>query len=189
MSKQEGIVVRKRYFYQMNFEIEFPYNNDTVYLAYSRPYPYTEVITRMLELENKLMNLPKANDEQKVITKEKKRFKLKIQRKYFTYERKLLCHTICGLPVPQIYLTGNHTNFSSTTPLQRRKVIIVTARVHPGETNASTVFEGVCQELISNYESSPLLSNFIFKMIPCMNPDGVVCGNYRSSLAGVDLNR
>lgn len=22
-----------------------------------------------------------------------------------------------------------------------------------------------------------------------MNPDGVVCGNYRSSLAGVDLNR
>ena len=22
-----------------------------------------------------------------------------------------------------------------------------------------------------------------------MNPDGVVCGNYRSSVAGVDLNR
>jgi hypothetical protein len=26
-------------------------------------------------------------------------------------------------------------------------------------------------------------------MIPCLNPDGVVCGNYRSSLAGIDLNR
>jgi hypothetical protein len=26
-------------------------------------------------------------------------------------------------------------------------------------------------------------------MVPVLNPDGVVCGNYRSSLAGVDLNR
>ena len=33
--------LRKRYFYQMNFELEFPYSNDTVYLAYSQPYPYT----------------------------------------------------------------------------------------------------------------------------------------------------
>ena len=27
------------------------------------------------------------------------------------------------------------------------------------------------------------------KLFPCLNADGVVCGNYRSSLAGVDLNR
>jgi hypothetical protein len=26
-------------------------------------------------------------------------------------------------------------------------------------------------------------------MVPILNPDGTVCGNYRSSLAGVDLNR
>ena len=30
---------------------------------------------------------------------------------------------------------------------------------------------------------------YTFILIPCMNPDGVICGNYRNSIAGVDLNR
>lgn len=34
-----------------------------------------------------------------------------------------------------------------------------------------------------------LRDNFVFKIVPMLNPDGVVCGNYRCSLAGVDLNR
>lgn len=29
----------------------------------------------------------------------------------------------------------------------------------------------------------------IFKIIPMMNPDGVICGNYRTNLGGFDLNR
>lgn len=29
----------------------------------------------------------------------------------------------------------------------------------------------------------------IFKIVPMINPDGVVFGNYRTSLSGKDLNR
>jgi murein tripeptide amidase MpaA len=29
----------------------------------------------------------------------------------------------------------------------------------------------------------------VFKIVPMINPDGVVFGNYRTSLSGKDLNR
>lgn len=38
-------------------------------------------------------------------------------------------------------------------------------------------------------EAISLRDKFIFKIIPMLNPDGVVYGNYRSSMLGVDLNR
>lgn len=34
-----------------------------------------------------------------------------------------------------------------------------------------------------------LRSKFIFKIIPMINPDGVVFGNYRTSFLGKDMNR
>jgi len=34
-----------------------------------------------------------------------------------------------------------------------------------------------------------LRDNFAFKIIPMLNPDGAINGNYRCELAGVDLNR
>lgn len=41
----------------------------------------------------------------------------------------------------------------------------------------------------NNLEAKILRENFVFKVIPMLNPDGVINGNYRSSLAGCDLNR
>lgn len=38
-------------------------------------------------------------------------------------------------------------------------------------------------------EALKLRRSFIFHIVPMMNPDGVVHGNYRCSLAGTDLNR
>jgi murein tripeptide amidase MpaA len=34
-----------------------------------------------------------------------------------------------------------------------------------------------------------LRDKFVFKIIPMLNPDGVIIGNYRCSLSGLDLNR
>jgi len=177
----------------MNFEIEFPYAEDTVYLAYSQPYPYSRVIAHMFEVEQQITKLPQSrleaqNDEQKSA---RGIFRRKITRKAVVYDRSLLCRTICGLPVPKITITANSAKLGTQLSLQpsKRKTIFVTARVHPGETNASTVYEGFLNQLVDQVETSPILANYILRLIPCMNPDGVVCGNYRSSLAGVDLNR
>jgi len=38
-------------------------------------------------------------------------------------------------------------------------------------------------------EAQELRATHLIKIVPMLNPDGVVLGNYRSSLAGVDLNR
>lgn len=106
------------------------------------------------------------------------------------YERTSMCKTICGLPVPKITITAhNRPESKSVLKLKHRNSIVVTSRVHPGETNASTVFAGFFSKLVENVEKSAILGTYILLMVPCINPDGVVCGNYRSSLAGVDLNR
>lgn len=63
-------------------------------------------------------------------------------------------------------------------------------RVHPGETNASWMMKGVLDCLVSdNPQAAALRDKFVFKIVPMLNPDGVIVGNYRCSLAGGDLNR
>ena len=37
--------------------------------------------------------------------------------------------------------------------------------------------------------AAALRAKYVFKLVPMLNVDGVVVGNYRCSLAGVDLNR
>ena len=41
----------------------------------------------------------------------------------------------------------------------------------------------------SSVDARILQDNFVFKIVPMLNPDGVIVGNYRCSLAGQDLNR
>ena len=73
---------------------------------------------------------------------------------------------------------------------KKKKAVIITGRVHPGESNSSFIVEGIIKFLTSNHREAKILrQNYIFKIIPMLNPDGVVYGNYRSSLLGVDLNR
>jgi murein tripeptide amidase MpaA len=51
--------------------------------------------------------------------------------------------------------------------------------------------EGVINYLTDaeSEEAEFLRKACIFKIVPMVNPDGVIHGNYRSNLSGVDLNR
>ena len=52
------------------------------------------------------------------------------------------------------------------------------------------MMKGVIDFLTGNSpEAKALRENFVFKIVPILNPDGVINGNYRCSLSGQDLNR
>lgn len=68
--------------------------------------------------------------------------------------------------------------------------MIVAGRVHPGESNASFIMQGFIKFITSQQpEAVELRKRVVFKVIPMTNPDGVIVGNYRTSLSGNDLNR
>ena len=69
-----------------------------------------------------------------------------------------------------------------------KKAIFITSRVHPGEPQASHMMQGMLEYLVSD-EASELRKHFVFRIVPMLNVDGVVYGNQRCSLLGVDLNR
>ena len=72
----------------------------------------------------------------------------------------------------------------------RKKVIIITGRVHPGETNASWIVHGIIKFLLSKDKvANELRKRVIFKIIPMINADGVTIGNTRCSFIGRDVNR
>ena len=66
---------------------------------------------------------------------------------------------------------------SSELESEDKKYIVLSARVHPGESNSSWIMKGVLHYLTSDHPNAQLLrEKFIFKIIPMLNPDGVIHG-------------
>ena len=148
-------------YYTMTFTYTFERDDDTVFFAYSMPYTFSY-----------LMNYLKSLEEDPI-------------RKN-NFNRRLLTYTLGGNRCD--YLTI--TSASSPEEIKKRKGVVISARVHPGETVGSWMMHGVIDFLTGDSpEAKTLRDNFIFKIIPMFNPDGVINGNYRCNLAGVDLNR
>jgi cytosolic carboxypeptidase protein 2/3 len=100
----------------------------------------------------------------------------------------LLCKTLGGNRVDLLTITEKG---GSQEEVAKRKGVVLTARIHPGESNGSFVMKGIIEFLTAedNAEAELLRKNFVFKIVPMINVDGVIYGNYRTSLAGIDLNR
>ena len=68
----------------MTWDMKFPHADDTVYLAYARPYPYSHVLAHMFHVEQKLSDKPlEKNPETAEPKPSRRRYTLKIIRHAF----------------------------------------------------------------------------------------------------------
>ena len=77
-------------------------------------------------------------------------------------------------------------------PLKFKKpVVLISARVHPGETPASYTMKGVINFLTSKTDlrAHLLRKMFVFMIVPMINVDGVYHGHFRMDIQGKNLNR
>ena len=114
-----------------------------MFIAYSRPYKYTQAIIDILKIENSLMlQDPKTYTDDKMAenTTWEETFEITVPGQ-FVYERSLLCITLSGIPVPTIKITA----IKKDGLRKKKEAVVVTSRVHPGETNASFVFQGMLE--------------------------------------------
>ncbi|KAF1772907.1 Peptidase M14, carboxypeptidase A [Phytophthora cactorum] len=69
-----------------------------------------------------------------------------------------------------------YTGKDGLPPDERR----ISARVHPGEPNSSWMMQGMLDYLTGSSSGATVLRrNFVFKVAPMLNPDGVINGNTR----------
>ncbi|XP_072258804.1 cytosolic carboxypeptidase 4 isoform X2 [Pyxicephalus adspersus] len=159
---------RRRRYFTLTFTVKFPHYDDVCYLAYHYPYTYSALMSHLQLIENR-------HDPQRV---------------YF--KQQTLCDTLGGNPCPIVTITAMPKSKSKNSKEEfcSRQYVVLTARVHPGESNSSWVMKGTLEFLVSGDPIAEILREmFIFKIIPMLNPDGVINGNHRCSLNGEDLNR
>jgi cytosolic carboxypeptidase protein 2/3 len=150
------------HYFTLTFSIQFTNDNDCVYFAHSYPYTYSDLIRYIGRLESD--------------PKKKTRFR-----------KKEFCKTVAGNPVDMMIITTFGSDFEE---MKKRKGVVISSRVHPGETNSSFMMKGVIDYLLGPSLGARMLRDtFVFKIVPMLNPDGVINGNTRCNLTGVDLNR
>lgn len=142
-------------YYTITFTVNFPHKDDVCYFAYHYPYTYSTLQMHLQKLES-------AHNPQQI---------------YF--RKDVLCETLSGNICPLVTITAmpESNYYEHICQFRNRPYVFLSARVHPGETNASWVMKGTLEYLMSNNPTAQSLrESYIFKIVPMLNPDGVING-------------
>ncbi|ESP05628.1 hypothetical protein LOTGIDRAFT_102525 [Lottia gigantea] len=179
----------------LSFIYRFPeFKGSTTYFAFCFPWSYTESQNQMSELDNRFEKC--------------KTFDTSTPVNSIYYHRELVCLTLDKLRVDLLTITSCHGITKDTEPrfdkhlfpdqrnprckrFKGKKVYFLSSRVHPGETPGSFVYNGFLEFILREKDprAIQLRKQYVFKLIPMLNPDGVMRGHYRTDPRGVNLNR
>ena len=144
---------RTRPYYTLTFDYTFEYTSDEVYVAYTVPYTYSQVQTHIEFL--------KGLDDENYYN-------------FLRYESAGVSRG--GVDVPVIKVT------SVEKGKKEKPIIVVISRQHSGETHSSFIVHGLINFLLSkDFTANKLRKEFEWWILPCVNPDGVIIGNYRAN--------
>ena len=141
------------HYFTVTFSLEFETEGDTCFLAYHYPYTLSDHLSHMLQLE-------RAARPQECLV------------------RQLLCRTLAGNRCDLLTVTSFRREDLESFPVASREYVFLSARVHPGESNASWMMKGLLDFIISTDPvAERLRRTFVFKIVPMLNPDGVANGS------------
>lgn len=84
-------------------------------------------------------------------------------------------------PIELLTITSNNQN-------PNKKTIWIHARTHAAEVGSSYVLEGLINTILSESSlGNSLRQNYVFKIVPMHNPDGIILGNYRTNATSINL--
>ena len=176
------------------------------YIAYSEVYTYSMLLNDIEYLQTNWkagFNQHITKEQQKINELEDEERKKKLQRrldfqKSLTLDLKYIKSftSLSGLKIPFLKIRYSNRGEAKKTDEEREKQnqesdnqgkILIIGRVHPGESNSSILMQGLLYQLIYTQKYR---NNFVeYHIIPMINVDGVIIGNFRTSLYGLDLNR
>lgn len=153
--------------FTMSFLVTFPKDDEsTVFLSNVLPYTYSMMIRSLKSLETEANPLMRIGE---------------------------LCQTSIGVSCPKVEflfprLPSSQAQEPGMEPPKRR-LVVITGRIHPGENCSSFVMDAVLNCLKEAIKCPTGCSHTRFLIIPMINPDGVFLGNHRTNFEGFDLNR
>ena len=113
-----------RCYYTLTFTHTFKESNDQVYFAHCFPYTYTDLCDDLKRIERDRFSQNFVN-------------------------RSTLCRTLAGNRCEYLTITSKDKDPNSEKS-RAKKGVFISARVHPGESNASWMMKGVIDYLVGN---------------------------------------
>ena len=191
---------------ETDIEIKFEYTFNTlesqkeVFFCFTFPYSYSDCQNFVKSLEGKYANHPDIYFHRETVT-------------YSLEGRPMELLTITGLDksifdeqgtaevepwLPDLFPNRPKEQTELPTLANRhlhrpfiwkdKRYVFLTARVHPGEPPANHMLQGLLLNLLdlNDPASQLLLKNFVFVIIPMLNPDGVYNGYTRTDSKGIN---